>query len=536
MKRCILLVILIVSLSIGFTGTLCFALTSPSLIVITDQNRVTAFWSSIDDVEGYTLLLAPYPDASNIYEVDMGSQTTITAELWENAAFYIVIKAYTINGNSLYSNIEHFIISPPGGDITDPGNTTDTDSDTYIKTGAYEQDGGDVSQFNQAYAATEADQSGIYLYNGGIFTLTDSTVTKTGDTSNTDASDFYGLNAIVLAEDSSTVTLSNCVLSSDAEGANGAFAYGEGSSITLHNCKITTTKNSSRGVDATYGGSVTVSNTTIATQGDHCAALATDRGEGSITAINCTGTTQGEGSPGIYSTGTFNVTGGSYTAYGSEAAVIEGLNSITLKETSITGSVKRGVMIYQSMSGDSTVGTGTFNMSQGSLINNSTGPLFFVCNTTAVIDLNEVGITSNGTTFLKAAAPSADDPDTNTSWGDQGGIVTLSAKAQTLDGDILCDQYSTITLTLSNSSNLKGTVNTDNGGDVSLVLDETSSWSATGSSFINNISGVVLSEDIPINIDAEEGVTIYYSTASDGDGNSINGKYILVSGGVLQPL
>ncbi|MGD9213079.1 MAG: hypothetical protein PVI90_20015, partial [Desulfobacteraceae bacterium] len=80
--------------------------------------------------------------------------------------------------------------------------TTDTDesaangeeaSDTAEKTGAYEQDGDDITESGTSYSATESDQSGVYVYNSGIYTLDSSTITKTGDTSDTTQSDFYGL-------------------------------------------------------------------------------------------------------------------------------------------------------------------------------------------------------------------------------------------------------------------------------------------------------------------------------------------------------
>jgi hypothetical protein len=73
----------------------------------------------------------------------------------------------------------------------------------------------------------------------------------------------------------------------------------------------------------------------------------------------------------ISTTGTFLIKGGTYLAKGSEAAVIEGLNSISVTDVSLTGTVKHGVMIYQSNSAGSAV-TGTFTLaSGGSLVQQS---------------------------------------------------------------------------------------------------------------------------------------------------------------------
>ncbi|MGD9217333.1 MAG: right-handed parallel beta-helix repeat-containing protein, partial [Desulfobacteraceae bacterium] len=253
------------------------------------------------------------------------------------------------------------------------------------KSGVYEQDGGSVTQSDKTYSATETDESAVYVYGGGDYILIDSILEKTGDTSSDDSSNFYGSNAIVLVEGQSTMTLIGSTLYSDANGANGVFAYEEGSAVYVSGCDIETHGNSSRGVDATYGGIVQVSDTVISTEGNHSAAIASDRYEDkdppTMIADNVTGQTAGEGSPGIYCTGTFTVSNSNLTATGSEAAAIEGMNSITLTDSTIEGAVKWGVIIYQSTSGDSSEGMGTFDMAGGALTSKSSGPTFMVCNT-----------------------------------------------------------------------------------------------------------------------------------------------------------
>lgn len=127
MKKYITSLILATLWLTGFSGSLCAALIRPSLTVETDKKNVTAFWQSSDDPEGYILLLAPYPGAENLYSVDMGKQTSISADLWENAAFYIAVMAYDGIINSDYSNIEHFIITASDDDTTDSGDDSSTD-------------------------------------------------------------------------------------------------------------------------------------------------------------------------------------------------------------------------------------------------------------------------------------------------------------------------------------------------------------------------------------------------------------------------
>jgi hypothetical protein len=423
---------------------------------------------------------------------------------------------------------------PPDGEGPPDGATADADVD---KTGAYEQDGGTATESDVTYEATETDESAVYVFGGGTYTVTGATLTKTGDTSSDASSNFYGNNAVVLAEGESTINLSGCSLTADSEGSNGAFAYGEGSSIVLDDCTIATTADSSRGVDATYGGSVTITNSEISTQGAHSAALATDRYEDNdpptITADNVTATTAGDGSPGIYSTGTFLVTNSTTEATGAEAAAIEGLNSITLIDSDITGWAKWGVFMYQSMSGDSTVGVSTFDMTGGSLTNNSSGPVFMVLNTEAVIDLDDVDISTEGDVLIRATDASAGDENVNTDWGTAGGDVTFSATDQVLSGTVSINELSSIVMTLSGTTTLDGAVEVEDGGSVAITLEDSAVWTAAGESVVTSLDGVTLSGSTPTNVDAESGVVIYYSSATDADGNALSGTYTLASGGTL---
>ena len=421
-------------------------------------------------------------------------------------------------------------------DMGDGGPSGSGESDIN-KTGVYEQDGGTESESGPTYAATQTDESAIYVYGAGSYTLSDAVLTKTGDTSSDADSNFYGNNAIVLVEDESTITLTNCSLTADSEGSNGAFAYGEGSSIILDNCTISTSGNSSRGVDATYGGSVTVSNSEINTTGDHSAALATDRYEDNdpptITADNVSATTAGDGSPGIYSTGTFNVSNSILVATGSEAAVIEGFNSITLTDSDINGAAKWGVFIYQSMSGDSSVGVGTFDMTGGSLTNNSTGPVFMVLNTEANINLEDVEINTSGDVLIRATDASDGDDNVNSDWGSAGGNITFTATDQALNGTVSCNELSSIDITLSGTSVLSGAVEIEDGGEVTITLEGSALWTAAGNSNITSIDGITFSGTTPTNVDADSSVVIYYDNATDADGNVLTGSYTLSSGGTL---
>ena len=78
----------------------------------------------------------------------------------------------------------------------------------------------------QVYASETADESALIVNTADAVTITDPTVTKTGDSGGGDNCNFYGLNAGVLVMGGSTVTISGGTVETSASGANGVFSYG----------------------------------------------------------------------------------------------------------------------------------------------------------------------------------------------------------------------------------------------------------------------------------------------------------------------
>ncbi|MBW4082338.1 stalk domain-containing protein [Paenibacillus sp. S150] len=407
--------------------------------------------------------------------------------------------------------------TPPEG--TGSGTEAAVDAST-LGSATYSLNGSTAAKTLEAISATDADASAVRVTDGGVLTLTGVTLSKTGDTSSEDNSNFYGLNAALVATAGSTVTLNDSTITTAADGANAVFATGAGSTINVSGVTINTTADSSRGLDATYTGTVNATDVNITTSGTHSASIATDRGNGTVNVTGGTMNTSGTDSPGIYSTGAIYVSGANLTASGSEAAVVEGKNSITLTNTYLSGAAKSGVMLYQSFSGDAEVGTSTFNMSGGSLTAYA-GPLFYATNTDAVINLEEAGLAVRSGILLNAAA----DQWGNT--GANGANVTLNAKSQVLNGDVTADALSTVALALTNGTSLNGAVNSANTAkSASLILDGSSSWNVTADSYLSTF---VTSNTTFSNI-TDNGHTIYYDATASAN-SWLDGQTIYLSGG-----
>ena len=399
---------------------------------------------------------------------------------------FITQKAF-VTENSTTNNSQ---MMTPGG--------MDSSSESVAQSGATEVDG-ETTTLSSDYKTSNADESAILVENGGNATIDGATVTKNcGDSSNTENSEFYGVNSGILVTKNSTATIKNATISTNAKGSNAVFSTGEDSKIYISDSTITTTgSSSSRGLDATYGGYIEADNINITTQGGSCATLATDRGEGTVIAKNSKLETNGTGSPVIYSTGDISIENTEGTANGSQMVVIEGKNSATVTNSTLTASAtgnrgdtdQAGIMIYQSMSGDAGEGTGTFSATNSdlSIQTNSkyykTAPMFFVTNTDAIVNLTNTKL-SFGSNILVSCKGTSE-------WGksgSNGGNLTLNATNQTLTGDIEIDNISSLTMNLTSSSSYEGTINADNSAkSISLKLDSSSKITLTGDSYVSSL-------------------------------------------------
>lgn len=215
---------------------------------------------------------------------------------------------------------------PNGNGDGGPNSTTSLDF-----SGVYTIINQTVVNNSQVVISTVSNQSGIVVTGVNAFvTLFNFIVNKTGDTRSGDDSNFYGLNAAVVADQGGILNISNSLVTSNSQGSNGIFSTGNGSKIYVSNVTIYTYSDFSRGLDATQLVYIQATDVMIISQGAHCVGLANDQDTGTIIATRINIYTSGQGSPVIYCTG--NITANQVTgvATGSEAAAVEDANNITL--------------------------------------------------------------------------------------------------------------------------------------------------------------------------------------------------------------
>ena len=390
----------------------------------------------------------------------------------------------------------------PGGPDSRNTNITYTGA-TELKTGTTED--------SKTYQSSKTDENALLISTKEAVTISQPTISKTGNSDGGDNCSFYGVNAALLVKGGSATTIKGGKITSDAMGANGVFSYGgnggrnggqgDGTTVIIEDTEITTMGNGSGGIMTTGGGVMKAKNLTVNTSGRSSAPIRSDRGGGIVTVEGGSYTSSGQGSPVIYSTADITVSNAVLTSTMSEGAVIEGKNSITLNNCQMTVSNTRrnshaqfldGIMLFQSFSGDAAKGNSHFTMNGGTL-KNQQGHLFHVTNTNAIITLNGVKLVNEDPAMVLLSV-CADG------WQGAGNKATLNAVSQQLDGNILVGSDSELTLTLTDGSSFTGsiggnitnaagnTVSTET-GKVDVTLDEGCTWNLTADTYITSFTG-----------------------------------------------
>ena len=349
--------------------------------------------------------------------------------------------------------------------------------------------------------STGTDENAALVSNGAEVTFNNDVISRTSsDSQGGDNSSFYGVGAAVLATDG-TAYVKDSTVTTDSKGGAGLFAYGDGT-VYAADTNITTQQDTSGGIHAAGGGTLYAWDLNVETDGESSAAIRSDRGGGKMVVDGGTYTSNGVGSPAVYCTADIAVNNAELTANGSEAVCIEGLNSLRLYNSNLTGNMSDDdqndttwtVILYQSMSGDSEVGNSTFQM-DGGTITSQNGGLFYTTNTECTIALKDVDITYNDDSefFLQCTGN-----NNQRGWGQSGANgsdCSFTADSQDMKGNVIWDSISDLDFYMTNGSTLEGAFVNDetyagNGGDgyCNVVIDKDSTWTVTGDSTITSLS------------------------------------------------
>ena len=394
-------------------------------------------------------------------------------------------------------NVATITVQSMGGGQGGPGSQA-SGVDSYDAANEYSSD---ETVSDTSLESTGTDENAALVSNGAEVTFSNDAISRTSsDSQGGDNSSFYGVGAAVLATDG-TAYVKGSTVTTDSKGGAGLFAYGDGT-VYAADTDITTQQDTSGGIHAAGGGKLYAWDLNVETNGESSAAIRSDRGGGTMVVDGGTYTSNGVGSPAVYCTADIAVNNAELTANGSEAVCIEGLNSLRLYNSNLTGNMSDDeqndttwtVILYQSMSGDSEVGNSTFQM-DGGTITSKNGGLFYTTNTECTITLKDVDITYNDDNefFLQCTGN-----NNQRGWGQSGANgsdCNFTADSQDMKGNVIWDSISDLDFYMTNGSTLEGAFvndesNAGNGGDgyCNVVIDKDSTWTVTGDSIITSLS------------------------------------------------
>ena len=337
---------------------------------------------------------------------------------------------------------------------------------------------------------------------GGTLTMNGCAITKTGSGSGGDNSSFYGNNSSIYcgaasssnyqsttAASGAKIVINNCTVTSSAQGANAVIAT-NGATVEIDGITIVNNNSVSRGLHATYGGIINASNVDITTNEATSSTIATDRGGGTVTVTGGTATANGSKSAVIYSTGVMSATSLVGTSAKGEIAVIEGDNSISMTNCTMTsGSSERGLLMMQSGSGDASGVNPVMTITGTSLtMTDSSAPLLEVATcVTATCTLDNCTVTVPSGILMYVMADSQ--------WSTSGAVGNLILANGTYDGIVKYDSGYTANVTVNEGTvwNLTGNATVSklvNNGTINKNGYTLTYSSLSGSGTINETTGI----------------------------------------------
>lgn len=376
-------------------------------------------------------------------------------------------------------------------------------------------DGQKKTSSNQTYQSTQSNMDTVLVKNKGHFDLRGGTLTKSGDTTNSEKSEGYGLNAIFTASSGSKASIYTTKLTSSSSGSNAIFCTGKNTRITAHDFEIYTSGNSSSGLDATQGGTIDASLGTISTQGQNSAPIDSGSEKTFIKVRTTELSSKGLDSPCILASGKVTASDLAGTAFSSPIAVLGAGSKVCLTDCLLQGAGNHGIFFQPQPSDVNSKKSAFLTAKDSKLTTTTKGPMFSISGLKASVTLNNTSLYYNNRTFANIS---------------RKGSFTLKGINQKLEGRLRCGKSSEASLKLTKGSIFKGSIDAKD-AIVSLSLDRSSIWNVTDDSQISGITN----RDFRCRNIKSNGHTIYYDITNPSNSWLKGQTLSLTGGGSLTP-
>ena len=354
----------------------------------------------------------------------------------------------------------------------------------------------DTQLDDKIVASTGKDQNAVHIGGGNVIInngdLSHVSSTATGG----ENASHYGVGAVLLATNG-TGFISKSVLTSEARFSSGAFAYGS-AKLYMADTSVNTTMDTSHGLIAAETGEIYAWNMTVTTLGERSYPVFNSYGGSAIVLDGGSYTSSGLRSPAICCTDSISAANAEFVAEQSEAAVVRNDSTLTLTNVNLTGDQRISedhpfqwtVLLYQPEKLDPAQTTNFF-MKDGSLTSKG-GGLFYTTNTKSNIYLENVTLKPyKNSDFLVRCTANAD----KVTWGEarqNGAVCNLTAVNQQLEGNVVWDRLSQISLYVKDGSVFTGAFVRDDTyktgtGFADLYLAKDATWVVAGDTVLSHL-------------------------------------------------
>ena len=356
------------------------------------------------------------------------------------------------------------------------------------------------------------DAPALVRSDGGTSAVADADISRSGGSPAASAPAAGAASgAAVEVTGGSRLSLQRSTVASSGNGTGGVSSSGTGSLVELTDVTVSTDGPSAAGVAAGDGGAVTGTNLTVSTSQDGANALAAVGAGAQISLNRSPASATGNLSAAVYSAGDVSVCGLAGTSRSSEAALVEGANTLTSTRSTLEGGTN-GARLYQGDSGGPA--GGSLAVSGGSLTGR-TGDAVLIEGVPATVTLSDgAGLSAGSGRLVNVTA---------------GGSGTVNVTGTQLRGNLTAEPGSGLDLSLASNSSVSGTLT-----NVSVTLDTTSTVSLESDSTAASVAGAEVSGNEILNI-AGNGHSLTYDASAPESSYLNGGTYNLAQGGTLSP-
>ena len=372
------------------------------------------------------------------------------------------------------------------------------------------------------------DASVVYATNGVELVLTSMYLNKTMGGSSDEQRRQSGVNSAVLVDGGSNVRIDECEIKSNCELADGLSAVGEGTKVAITKGSFRMTRKDGAAINASHDASITANKVGIETFASHCPSFYASL-NGSIDATECMGNNSAQVSPLFY-TAKGNIKAQNCrmgTAKWSIGCVDEGCLELT--DNDLQTKSLCGFLVYGAKECERESRTWGKLVLKGNRLAVAEGPLVYVTNTGGDIYLSNNKINCSNDEIISIKADE---------WGIKGqnyGEAKVTLYKQSLKGDILVDEESSLELNIQKGSKLNGRITGSNSlsRKIKVYMGKGTTWSFKGDCYLTSIS---FEQPLEKGLKQIKGKHTIYYDASDPANAYLNGKEYKTGGGVIKPL